>query len=317
MTKQRARVQRGVPTGGQFATQERGEVELALDPIELQEQARTSARRYARRHGADAEELEQQGLLEYLAAVQRIRENPEMNGRTLITGSKDSERAYIDTMIRQISSKMVTPNLTRSEDRKANRILRQRVDERVQTEGRELSDIEIDQMAEELRLEMEPRRRPSEGFHQRSGNMTVGLDAGLYDTLPDDTPDLGDEDSDYDQFESKVLAGDTGKRDAQDQVWDVIAARSGAPTVVKGALSEEKAAKHRKLVGKHGANRLAVAWRKGVIRPEQEEALFAPYGGKELSDADRSKVCSELESRGKRGHQLWDAAVGASTRRRR
>lgn len=310
---------------GRWATKRLGETDpgLGLSGREVLETVDKLAGRFARRHGSDPGEIGGQVFEEYygLIAAASERDGVPVNG---LTESRDRERAYLYTLTKNLSARSVS-GFQRGEDFKAHRKFEAALTDATQQAGRVLSEGEVSKLADEVRMSFEPGRRPKHDFWVKKNHKEFSLDASQRDLI-DPSTDRAEQsalessatshmDQALDMIDEREDRPGPSSREERVIAWAAIAESVDGPPVRESSLSEKKAAESRRLVRKSdGPRRLAAAWRKEVISPEQEKSLFAPFG--DIGFEDKSRVCSTIERAGVYGDELWDAAMTGATRQR-
>ncbi|MDO4243534.1 MAG: hypothetical protein Q4C85_07225 [Actinomyces sp.] len=204
-------------------------------------------------------------------------------------------------------------------DRAAMRSLSEAVSLRAEQLGRELTERETQELADEIRSSWhDAKHRPSRNFLQRARMARMGSiidDEGHeVDGISPwgDSGTVTDPDTPAGRVEAALNAGRPWA--ARAEAWDVMAQSSGAPTVARDARSSGTAAACRRIMSDYpgGVAGAVDAWQ----RAEQDEgtvALFAPFGpGLDEDGADA--VCAVLSAHPDVADDLWDAALSASTR---
>lgn len=320
----------GVPAGGQFAPTHRHEatgVTLSDGPdpgggipatVVLAE-ATTWGRRYARRYGADPEEVA--GATAVAFYEQRAR-------RRAAAKPAIDDHAYLNTLARGIALQAIGAD--RNYVRQAWRRYRARCDEVMQELGRELTSSEEDEIAAAIVATQEPRRRAPVGFHRTRRVVSLEAPTSGHDhdgdvaSIAESLAAVGDTEASVlgrgDTLgpvaeRAEQLAQDGDHAAARRLAWDALAELSGAPSVQPGSVTERNAAACRRLVrGVGGAGMIAAAYERGLAEPRATEALFAPFG--DLDDEGRDGIVATLSAHRHLADDLWDMALRAATTER-
>lgn len=344
MSTHQARVDAGVPAGGQFTTSQRAEAGIALDdPADLDgladaflaaadsddaaeraaveeaiSNAYDSARHWEARKGVrersrgvvEVDDIAQEALL---AVLER-----QANG-----GTVHDVKGYMHTSAWGIANQAGN-TAVRQENRKALKLFNTEVDRRVAALGRPLTSVEQDQIAADIRENWhDPRRKPSVDFRRYAGQMEVSMDAqesadAAGYLTPASTLGRPGEDNPFEVRPGSALdraldaveghAGD--RRDARRMLWNALAENSdGAPMVDAGTLSQRKVTAARAVMKSH---RGGVA---GAIRDYENgrtnqavDALFAPWG-ENVSPSQKAAVVAQMNRFRERAEDLWDSAL--------
>lgn len=218
----------------------------------------------------------------------------------------------------------------RSEDFSARRLLRAQASEFRAEHGRKMTPSEYQAAAEEIRMSFPSGSRPKVDFYKEITQ--ISLDAAVGKGGDSDTKttriDLlsSPESSDIDEQEVASAhalhrlnnAADKRvsdiKNDIRSDIWRVVSTRVvGAPQPRRGSINKVSAAKHRQTVKKYGgAMRLGEAWREGETTPEQDDALFAPFG--DLDNKQRELVIEVLNGNSRFADHIWNSSLTAAAR---
>lgn len=198
--------------------------------------------------------------------------------------------------------------------------LRNKTEELQQQLGRSLTQRELNDLAEEIRLSFPAGRRPRLGYHViqydrsldevREGN---GDGWSLHDALPaveaEDVygtmPTMAAA-----ALESLEAEGGITLEQARGRAWNLIADSSGAPEVAAHSIKNPKpvlAAVRRA----GGVAALVKAWDDDFITAEQAQALFAPFGAQHYES--REAIVRLLARHPAHAQRLWESAVDAAT----
>lgn len=295
-TTHRSRQPQGTPVGGQFAQRENPEPDFDLDDIqEIVVNAKQFGSMLAWRYGVDADDLTQESLLSFVSAVRK-------NGR----GNIANPGGYIATSARRAAVMAVygSDGATRS----ALVVLRDRRAEIAQSIGRDLTQAEIEELAEEIRTSAPAGRRPREGFHRKT--KFVPLDAV---EEPVDSPPT--QDADFADGSFGAMADDLAQKgkghkvEAKRLAWRAIAEGAGAPYAATGTLNWRHTSHARKVVAEAGgASAVAARWERSHESSAESDALFIPFG--DIDEAGKEKVCDILVRYQSHAENLWFVALG-------
>lgn len=325
-----SRVQRGVPAGGQFTGRQRDEaVGIDLEDPDVYDTMGQASGYWARRYGLESDEILSEATLDLL----------EDRERRAAAANREPVRnpgGYANTAVAHAAVRIRSGRKS-SADKSAWSKWRRTCEAKQQELGRELTPVEEDQIAEEIRMSAPPRRRPTPGFHVAThktslenelGNERSDLPAATLTGEP--VPSRGDgwEPSDVFSREDSAAAdvawdalkegGRAGNIKARDHAWKAVAATTGAPSTVAESITEPAAKKTRDAIADAGgALRLAAGWRAGRLDDRQTAALFVAFGGDQLDDTDRDAVVDTLEAFPGYADELLAAAVSHATKRRR
>ncbi len=297
----------GVPAGGQFAATHRPESSLDLeDGDEILEAARRSVGHWARsrRSTVDISDLTQEVCLSYIAAMKR-------GG----VASVENRRGYIHRIARQVvvDHSFGDSRMIRSEDRDALSKLRSRVDAIQQELGRELTDSEVSDIAEDVRAAQPPGRRARRGFERPVA--TAHFDDWGAIVEPEATAVQADFDEGSKGALVEQLASSGERKDryeARRMSWDALAEAVGAPPV-RGGISERQIAAARRTIAEAGGVAASIEqWESGDV--SAAKAIFAPFAAE--TDGDRVQVVALLRKYPAYADDLWNAAAGGATKRR-
>lgn len=207
-------------------------------------------------------------------------------------------------------------------DRAAMRALSETVSLRAEELGRNLTERETQELADEIRASWhDPQHKPSRNFLQRARMARMGtiIDdeghevEGISPWGDSGTGTAADPDTPAGRVEAALNAGHP--RAARADAWDVLAQAAGAPTVARSSRSTQTAARCRRVMSDYpgGVYGAVDAWQ----RAEQDEgtiALFAPFGPN-LDEDGADAVCAMLSAHPDVADDLWDAALSAATNR--
>lgn len=333
------RVPGGIPTGGQFASQRRGEadVDLAspdiaprdtggLTDVELRDHAARSARFFARRYDLpDAEDLMQESLVAFLLARRnaQARRDADDAHQSFPLDDPMAQAAYLHTTTGRMATRVQRDgSKLHSSDITGLSRFSARSAEMENVVGRALTGTERDALAEQIRNEFPPGDRPTEGFHNRVRSF-VGLEHA--EMIPATTVFEPGTDSHERGHAPGGLAdeverlrdegGRTNQAQAKRLAWDAYAETIGAPKVATSSFKPGVATKLRTTVSDlGGASELVSQWNSGQETPEGERVLFAPFGGPNRLSADEKHSIIEALGRNPQfTDRLWDTAVTAAT----
>ena len=208
----------------------------------------------------------------------------------------------------------------RHEEFQARRALQEQEAAFEKEHGRKMTSDERLAAADAIRLSQPPGRRPKEDFHVQYKRLSLDV------RLEDDGPSLGDTmvaDSQLsfdDQEDAAAHAlhemenGKAPKTDVRRDVWRIMSIRNGAPQVVPECVTSKDAKRHRDVVtSAGGAHALAQKWLDGETSPEEDAALFAPFGAIDVDD--RERTAEVFDSHPGYADQLWGEALKSASRR--
>jgi len=191
--------------------------------------------------------------------------------------------------------------------------------------GRKMTKGERDEAAEALRMSFPPGRRPKPDFHNLTQVLSIdaevahrdGLGSTSYaDTIPDERVELPfdeQEDAAAQALHEYETGGTHGKVSVRRDMWRIVSIRNGAPQVKREHLSSHAASKHRRLVEEKGSiHTLAQRWIDGEATPEEESALFAPFG--ELNRNEMVLAAEVFEDHPQYADALWHEALKGASR---
>lgn len=314
------RVQRGVPTGGQFDHKAHAEPTVSLgggqlpqftDGKEILDIAYSSGQYWQNRYGqknksvtVDLDDIAQETVLRVLEAQQK--------GRAI-----DNQRQFINSTAANVTVRS-TSNVFQAENRRAYREFEEKRTAMEQRENRSLTQVEQDEIAQGVLDNWhDPRHKPSKDFRTPhtihtsldktigDGDMTLG--SGL--VAPESSNNYVKPGSFMDQAETHLDAkGSAHKAEAKRLAWNAVAERADIPVVESGTLSQRQVTKYRAALKNNGVADAYRGWSNGVD-DQQTEALFAPFG--DLNIRDQEKVVSLLERfDDDRAQVMWESAVG-------
>lgn len=350
-----SRVGPGVIEGGQYTTRTRldPKLHLALDeptevlsPTELWEQAQESSKYWSGRLGVDAEDLRSSAILAFYEAADTkdgsSRTHPDAAPSDAVVANP---RGYIHATARNIATRMLYGTV-RAEDRRATTMYRDRVAVAEQKLRRSLRRDEQDAIADEIRVSMPPRRRPSPDFHRAPRYREVPLrplvsghdDAGNewadrpaapgHDDAADEWADRPAATGAPETNSQEFAAGSVGEEaerildrggrsnhvQARARAYDMMAEKCGGPAVARGAVTEYAAQNARKAITEAGGPTAVIAaWRAGDSTAEQEKALFAPFAVDTMPEGRRA-AADTLAASGAYCDDVWAAALTVATR---
>lgn len=205
-----------------------------------------------------------------------------------------------------------------SRDRKAMRILKDKIVDFERRNGREPSSAEGEALARQVREQWpDPTHRPSKNFLERA---RIDINKGLSDDIGTTEPQT--------MWESAIESFEPGSARAKmetmlstsapiglirKEAWDAIAEGRGAPLVARSANAEHVRTWCRATIEDYPGGILGAVdtWQ----RAEEDEgtmALFAPFGPG-LDEGGRDAVCAMLRAHPSHAQSLWEAALQVST----
>lgn len=321
------RVQKGIPTGGQFAATLHAEPTLSLaaerlgeftDAEEFVAIAYSSAETWSRRYDLDRktiinskEDVAQETMLRTLEALNR--------------GNKINDfRQFVTSTAANVTVR-ATETVFRAEDRRAYRIFEEQREAIENELGRRMTQREKDDLDQKVRDEWhDPRHKPSKDFRiartfDRSLDAPHGADGGVESTLgatlvnPEQSGHYIAPGSYMDRAHNAMEeTGAAHKAEMKRLAWNAIAEDTGIPMSNPGSLSQRQVTKHRGVLPEKDNAVVAAckAWSLGNDG-ENTEALFAPFG--ELGFEEQEKVVDALErfeAMGPgRAQTMWESAM--------
>lgn len=332
----RPRVRSGVPTGGQFATTQRGETDLELDPSaplassdgldgdEMLKKARGWAAVHGRHPGIERDDLAQDAVVAFLIAKRNAAENEthleaQGNGSNF-PKSKGGQTGYLGTVTQNFAKRAHGGKYMRSRDIYAMRELSRRIDEIENERGTSVSDKERDEIASQVREALTGDSRPSVGFHRNNAEIVADWD---FDAVPTDRKYEPEYEApnpmvtaETDQLDDLITEGGrTNRAQARRLAWDAIATATDAPRAVPDSFRPADGTKIRAAAKEMGgARKLAETWESGEDTAETERVLFAPFGnpGSMSTDSKQAVVDTLLRNRDY-SDNLWESAMTAAT----
>ncbi|MET4144032.1 hypothetical protein [Arthrobacter sp. UYCo732] len=321
------RVQKGIPTGGQFAATFHAEPTLSLATERLNEftnvedfveVAYTSAAHWRRRYNqqdksiiVDEDDIAQETMLRTLEALDRGRKITDFKQMVTSTAANVTVRA--------------TETTFRAEDRKAYRIFdEQRKAIELET-GERMTQRAQDELAQKVLDEWhDPRHKPSKDFRiartfDRSLDAPHGADGGVESTLgatlvnPEQSGNYIKPNSYMDRAHTAMEeTGAAHKAEMKRLAWNAIAEGTQVPMSNPGSLSQRQVTKHRGVMDKHEGGLMGACKDWSADREnEATAALFAPFGEMDFEDQERVVTMLEgFEARGEgRAQVMWESAM--------
>lgn len=238
---------------------------------------------------------------------------------------RTSERAFLNLTTRNRANHYGNDRRfgLRSEEFAARRQLRALADTFHADNGRRMTPNEYAAAAAEVRMSFPAGARPKDDFYreisQLSLNVTIS-DTGettLGDTL---IGDVNERDSWDEQEDAAALALHTfenkqaTKADVTKDMWRILSLRiDGAPQPVAESVDPTAVKAYRRTVKAFGgAHKLGLAWLDGESTPEQDAALFAPFG--DLDNKQRQAVVDVLDSSPQFADRIWQSGLAAASR---
>lgn len=185
--------------------------------------------------------------------------------------------------------------------------------------GRTLTQREIEELAEDVRVSYPVGRRPAKGYHRK--DVIFSLD---YASAPDGVSPLADVipdekfTSDYATSTAKAVeavealndeTSSYSKADARKNAWNLVADKTDAPMVAVCSVKDDR--QFRALIDEYGGPAEAARqWRSGDAGEDVEEALFAPFG--DLDSKQMEKVSDMLVRYSQHADDLWSGAMKAA-----
>lgn len=186
--------------------------------------------------------------------------------------------------------------------------------------GRQLTQRERNELAEEVRLSYPAGRRPAVGYQNQQKQFSLDYTYGPDGEMPLSEV-IADERKPADYTTSMSAAGQAiddleneessySRADARKSAWNLIAAKTEAPKVAVNSVKDDRA--FRKVVDELGGPvETARQWREGEADDTVEAALFAPFG--DLTSKEMDKVSEVLITYPDFGSKLWDGAMKSAT----
>ncbi|MCU6479095.1 hypothetical protein [Arthrobacter sp. A2-55] len=321
------RVEKGIPTGGQFKATSHSESDVKLgsarleeftDPHKFKSMAYDSAQYWQRRYNqkdksntVDLDDIAQETLLRVITEL-----------------GKGKDVRNFKQLVSSIAANVTvraTENVFRAEDRVAWRIFEEKRTAMEHRENRSLTPSEIKALEQEVLDEWhDPRHKPSKEFMiartvDRSLDTPFGEGEGVEATLGGRlVSEVESEDHvDPDSYTAQALAaiqekGAKNKSRARRLAWNALAESAGTPLAQPGILTMRQVSTHREAIADHDGGVLGACkdWSNG-LDSTATEALFAPFG--DLDEDDQEKVVDVLERLGDaRADQMWTSALAYS-----
>ncbi|WP_150129187.1 hypothetical protein [Microcella alkaliphila] len=276
-TSPQTRQPKGLPVGGQFAAADRAESGVTLDSAdgraagdltdrEILDQAIMLARIAGSRAGLNEQDIED---IAKETVFWVLRTKKAKGG--IVTGG------LLRVASRALVSRMVDSHI-RHGDSRALTIRKRVAADREQELGRHLGADELDEMAANIRPNWQNHRhKPRIGFqHQVRFASTEAMGAVFSDghAAKSNDPDACGVRALADSVEDGLVpAAQAGLH-----VWNILAADSGAHLSVPGIIGTAADARRIKRAVPNSVD-IATACLDGTATPEQQTALFAPFGG--------------------------------------
>lgn len=332
-TSTRPRVERGVPTGGQFAAYSHDEAGLDLDPDfnepsgrVVYEQTLASGRYWGPRYGVDPEDVAQETALRWFAALRRREEMlaASSDAEPAVLGESTNPGGYIHRMARNVAVSMMS-NVS-SNDRHALGVLSRARTAKEMELGRELTRSENMELAAEVAQSLPKDRRPTANYWDTGSRTVISLDAqesyardGMLEQGADRAASSAAHGGEFaegtagHEAEEALGNGAAGRARARSLSWDAVADSFGGPKVARQSMSDNAAMNHRRVVrASGGIDEVARRWAQGAATDEETAALFAPFGS-DLSNDQKWDVIDCIDKSGSYGQDVWNAAVGSAT----
>lgn len=321
MSIDKPRKPKGSPqsSGGQFASRTRSAAPVATitdDSPELLESVFQTAMLIAGKTGVnlqDAEDIAQDAIVELIEIRDR-------NGFT--NGPNIGDNPGLVHNVVKSTALSYRADAGESRDRRARVMLRDAVQVRAAELGRELSEREVDELAESIRLSFSPRKRPVIGFHRysvtvslqdvvpnRDGGSTERADVLQARDEVNDDEFRYNNDSFGDTVEELELKSADELKDAKERIWEIFKLtdddlRTPQPnTVTKNrqrTLREE-------VRDRGGVEQLMYSFRDGSLDAHSERIIFEPFG--DVNDREKESIAKVLMINPKQSENLWKIAL--------
>lgn len=323
---QQARQPRGVTTGGQFAKFENAESTVDLSIDEGVAATERFAHAFIRRYGLsnrqvdgymDEDDMTQDAVLAYLMAI-------PAEDEVAVAGAAPTDIPIgviaKRSIIRALSQTSHTSSSSSTRSHATKKLLDTERSVRESRMGRRLDDDEYNSLADEVRMALPPKERPSKGYHLANRISRVSLD-GTSEKSGEDTVSRSDralfmasvDEPEIDSrefFEGSIgdlatqLKDDGQQVKARSLAWDAIAESHGAPFASATKVSKRAIVQARNDVAQAGG---ALACATSYIQSgETCDSLFVPYGA--LNDQQKRAVCVVLRLYPDYADDLWRVA---------
>lgn len=331
-TASRKRQPKGIPTGGEFASNSHDEASRALPKPqrerkvnlsgeEILSEARKATAAYSRRMGLTLDERET-ALSETL-----IDSVDSMNKKGKIDGALVNHISKM-VVIRQIGHR--TGNYTGSNSA-AWKMYLARVEKAEGSDGsRVVTDRERDEIADDIIDNWhDPKHKPTQGFHRPTELVSISgideddIDPALIDPF---TPEAilerqvprSDRALESIEMASSVKERNAIKRDLRTRAWEIVSADRDLPPV-RAKLSDASRKTIAAIVNKSGgAAAVADRYERG-LNDSDTNALFMPFrervevggrvGWRRLTDAQMDSIADMLRSNPRVADELWTSAL--------
>lgn len=307
---------------GQFGTQDRtgpsDDFNAHLDVHSIVQKAVATElhKRYSLQSDAiDFDDLVQEVCVAYYESMNRRRSDYAVAHGLHEARPVQNVEGFVTIIARRTIARVLTPAAVSGRDWQARRIFHGRIAELEADGRREVHQAERDAIAEEVRMSFPANKRPRDGYHLTSSDLSLDDENFVFDVAAPEHVEA--EDFEAGSVGDRVLdmaeRGET--REARNHAWDAIAELRGAPAARHGEITERRALNARKVTtGFGGAHRAMAAY---LDHPErlstrEADAMFAPFTDGD-NPASRRKIAATFKDLGNHADALYDAAVGAAT----
>ncbi|MGL5825513.1 MAG: hypothetical protein ACRCYU_11975 [Nocardioides sp.] len=311
-TQTQARVQSGVPSGGEWTVGTRDEVDLPLVNEPSAE---------------DREQEEVIRLLEaaYRAANQGVAANRAWHSSTAVEDA--AQEAVTSLYERRANGRVIEApasyvrrtawlqarrdgSAARSEDRRAAKMLVAAREEKMQELGRELTGAEFQGLHDSIREHWhDPARRPSENYYNLTRpHFEFDLDKARTNPWPSTQQAAP---GSYMDKALDGLEGTDGRNlaDSRRMLYNALAEGAGAPLVAEGSLSQNRITAARATIESHDGGLDAAIDEAVEDRGSRAaRAFLAPWESATEADKDRVLTMFERIPSGRR-EALWTSAL--------
>lgn len=355
------RVEIGRPKGGQFASTGRHDAgadvldadsiampdvaTLAATLADVQRWSRKSANHWGIRRRVSIEDLQQEVMVQFLQTLanKRKADGGSLSGRN---AAAILNPAYVHATARRVAANMASEGRS-SVEQAALRVFRGRRESFSTENGRDMTGMEQNALAAEVRESFPAGDRPANGFHVSPAVFSLNSDdlprgdKGSYQeswvvksaeaqqshaATSVDNDEFADGSTGARAMAAAETGGKAGQAAVEDLAWNAIAERMGAPVAAPGILANDReVAKTRRDIEALTASLPAPAarqatvldavhaWEKGDLGDEDMEPVFRAFGGAKLSADECDRVGRVLKLAGhQRSNQLLDLAVRAA-----
>lgn len=226
--------------------------------------------------------------------------------------STKSARTYAKSVLSGVVVRLGADD-TRSENITARGRYRDLEAAFVAENGRPLTPQESADLADRIRLEAPPKRRPSKDFMVGETRAFPTGDLSSLDgpALPKSSTAAAVVDGSFmakimDTIDDDLRGDMPGTRRYHQQItYNAIAEMRGAPLIQHRTIARRRGTAARRVISDEKALRAVIErWQDGRITEGESEALFTPWGG--LDDPREQAAVVDVLTRAGGGHYAWD-----------